>query len=70
MKAYECKGKITKDGYLDIPLDVKKKLKDNQEVRLIILTEDNKKENNIVSELRGAYKGKLSTSEEFSEQKI
>ena len=69
MKAYECKGKVSKDGHLDIPLDIKKELKENQEVRLIILTENNKEENNVVKELRGAYKGELSSSKEFSKQK-
>ena len=69
MKAYECKAKVLKDGHLDIPLDIKNKLEESQEVRLIILTKNNKDENDIVSELRGAYKGKLSSSKEFSKQK-
>ena len=43
MDAYECYGKFL-NGHIDIPADIKKKLKSNQNVKLIILTEENKDE--------------------------
>ncbi len=70
MNAYECKGKFLEDGHIDIPLEIKKKLKNNQEIKLIILTEEDEvNEIELVEEMKGAYKGLLSSSEEFSKAK-
>jgi len=70
VNAYECKGKFLEDGHIDIPLEIKKKLKNNQEIKLIILTEEDEvNEIELVEEMKGAYKGLLSSSEEFSKAK-
>jgi len=62
-----------KDGYIDIPLEIKEKLKSNQDIKLIILKEENDKDEidkiELIREMRGAYKGFLSSSQEFSKMK-
>ncbi len=72
MNAYECKGKFLKDGHIEIPPEIMKKLGSQQDIKLIILTEDIEENNGeivMIKEMRGAYKGVLSSSEEFSDKK-
>jgi len=39
-KAYECRGKLLKDGHIDIPEEIKEQLKNNKNLKLIILAEE------------------------------
>ena len=39
-KAYECKGKLLKDGHIDIPEETKEQIKNNKNLKLIILAEE------------------------------
>ena len=39
-KAYECKGKLLKDGHIDIPEEIKEQIKNNKNLKLIILAEE------------------------------
>ena len=47
-KAYECNGKLLKDGYIDIPEEIKEQIKNNKNLKLIILTEE--QDENAVTE--------------------
>jgi len=53
VNAYECYGKFRKDGYIDIPLDIKKKLKSNQRIKLVIMIEDEDEKNEKIKALEG-----------------
>ncbi|MFW5891618.1 MAG: hypothetical protein ACOCUI_05315 [bacterium] len=47
-KAYECKGRLLKDGHIDIAEEIKDQIKYSQNLKLIILTDeqdDNKNKN-------------------------
>ena len=39
MNAYECQAKLLDDGHLEIPEEIKQKLKKNHFIKVIILTE-------------------------------
>lgn len=70
MNAFECKGKFIKDGYIDIPLEIKKNLKKNQDVRLIILTEEDYDENNKKINALKSLNGLLSEISDEDEKKF
>lgn len=40
MNTYTCNGKLSKEGYIDVPLDIKRRLKSNQNIKLIIMVEN------------------------------
>ncbi len=64
MESYECKGKFLKNGYIDIPLEVKKKLKNNQDLELIIITKEEDKGKNKRIDTLKKLNGLLSDLEE------
>ena len=66
-----CERKILNSEEVEKIMPLPEELK-NKQVEVIVLDlEDNKKEKSkkIVSELRGAYKGQLSSSKEYSNRK-
>lgn len=69
MNAFECKGKFIKDGYIDIPPEIKKNSKTNQDVKLIILTEKGHDKNKKINALE-SLNGLLSEISDEDEKKF
>ena len=51
-KAYECKGKLLKDGHIDIPEEIKEQLKNNKDLKLIILAEEHDENTDTEQKIR------------------
>lgn len=56
MNAYECDGKFLKEGYIDVPGDIKKRLKSDQNIKLIIMVENEEKTEKRIAEKLTAAK--------------
>lgn len=64
MNSYKCEGKFLKNGYIDIPLEIKKKLDNNKDLELIIITkEEDHGKNKMIDKLK-KLNGLLSELEE------
>jgi len=51
-KAYECKGKLLKDGHIEIPDEIKEQIKNNKNLKLIILAEEQDENTNIEQRIK------------------
>jgi len=51
LKAYECYGKLSEEGYIDIPGEIKRQLNKKTPIKLIILTDEDKPKNKYIQAL-------------------